>query len=1581
MTEFLICFSAVSLIFTKEEKVIDGLIKTFISNPEKTLFIAKTIMLLFFNIDNIIGDTGPVIPFVSLTLGILVFYSFFLEHYYCGNNKTKEFFNYSLSIIYFFSGIFIFLGYVLKERERKGYFYFFILFCMILVLIFNNLVIKIKIINFKDNSQKLSQFEIFLHVRNLLESIKKKSDDRSFMLNYIEYNNYYILPNNSNLKGEQNTALSEEDENYNFYCKIERSLKNKIILFKNCLLLKMLHFLILKEYIQNYKGAYLILYQLYSNIEKNLLYATYSENFFIYRLKKSIENDSIEFQMNKSDISIRYQINSLIDLITNVSELYFSFWNLLLASSKVKEVKRINQIGFIIHKLIIEIEYKFKEIENIKIKDKKIVLLYGLYLRDVLNDKERAQIYLNIDSNDVNLTESKFKNKNDFISTSQFQFLIISLNRNTLGIIEKISREFSLKLGYSPNELIGQNIKILFPSLLNDEIIKYLENTFKDAYHYKTTNKFLYLKTKSKHIEPFPIKISVQFDEDHNNFLLCKLDVLRLSNKKKINECHILTDKQFIINLYSSSSIHLLNLSTKYIGNSMDISILIREFNEEIVNVISSQTIKNVDIVLIKQAIMKYKFINKENIISWTLTNNLFKLLCDQIVLNERLIGYYFHFVYIPKKSDKGKTIIQNSYSFKNKLRNPKSKRTSILGNNSIQRKSLNFSASPTINDYFNISDNFIPEVEKKINYFPIKENYYFSQNTSEDNIINFFQNYKKNKIEQLEKLEEEEDSEEESFYSNSEQSINQKNKDSNYIDSSDYLSDSDDFRSEEIEIIDKESESEIEKKKKIERKKTEKKDGKKSNKSSTKKVLVNVNKEDENYYKINFNHMHFLIYDFSKNVCEEIKNFEFRSKVEQIILDEKVNILSIKSINKKRRRISLTANLENKKKEEIKEKNIPNEGKIKLNSSSSSIFSLNIYIIIWSVIIVFYFLILLGMGIIYFIICLNIREKIIKSLGIHNSLSDLMQNGNIVYYFSYQLIIIQNSLFTNYYPPREHLKIEARDELLSLYNHVIQVIKEITIYTNSVTQKNKSKIKNFHLNLVSLNKNLKTNITKATVINILEEYAYSIFGMLHLEDEELSFTQKDFNFILSNYGTLLIEHLQEYCDIFIDEFNSVRNYLYVMTVIFLCCFSFVIICSFYLQIKIISQIILEQEKITNIFFKINPEYIINAIKNCENFIELNQKDKSDPEHLVSYPHIQISQKENTEMNSSHQELETHHLINKKIQHGIEKRKTKESNNKIFSKTRLDKNYMYSFSLPIFIYIIILIYIIIFQIKQYKNEFELSNLYFLLLNHRSFYVKYYNYIKTMLIYFGQRKTNYLIKNTFNELKTFSDNLLEKNQELWNIIFNDLFFLKKNELELFNTIVFGNICSYFQNYSNSYQVSCEQIGDGIANYGLYTTSIYCFQLILYLQNNLEKILEEGEKKGYKYDEIYYKSDSINELFPEDKNLWEDYKSLNPFLLINNKKVHDLTILIQQITRNAFTGLRVMLRNKMNQIVLKVKENILFFAIGLFVILTSSTIILIIPKIVRKNIELIEEKNMLKIIPKNELELILIKEGIK
>ena len=152
-------------------------------------------------------------------------------------------------------------------------------------------------------------------------------------------------------------------------------------------------------------------------------------------------------------------------------------------------------------------------------------------------------------------------------------------------------------------------------------------------------------------------------------------------------------------------------------------------------------------------------------------------------------------------------------------------------------------------------------------------------------------------------------------------------------------------------------------------------------------------------------------------------------------------------------------------------------------------------------------------------------------------------------------------------------------------------------------------------------------------------------------------------------------------------------------------------------------------------------------------------------------------------------------------------------------------------------------------------------------------------------------------------------------------------------------------------------------------------------MIYLKNELEDIIIQGEKKGFKYDEIYYKSDNINDLYPKDKNLWNEYKSLNPFLLLNNNNSLYLTLIIQQITRKSLSGLRDKLRNKMVNIVNKIKNNIILSVFGFLFIFIFITIFILLPKIIIKNNEIIEEKNMLKIIPKNELKQILIQDDIK
>ena len=1554
------------------------------------VFMAKTIMLLILGIDYLIGNSRAIIPLFSFSLGTIVFYSFFTEHFYSRVDNFRQIFNYSLSLVYFFSGLFVLIGYTLKDEERNGYFYFYILFCVIFLLISNYYVFRIKVINFRDNSQKLNELEIFLQVRNILISIEKKSLNRELMLNFLEYNMY-------NKKIEEN-FLNDENENFNLYYIIEKSLKRRMLLYKNSLLLKMLHFILLRNYLKNHKGAYLLLYQLNYDLQNNFIYASIDEKFFIYRTKKAIEDDSIDFRFDKNEISMRYQINTLIDLITNVSELYFSFWSLLLSSNQNREIKLINKMGSVIHKLINEIRYKFHEIENIKEKDKKIILLYGFYLRDILNDKEQAEHYLKIDLHKDNLISNQYKNKNDFIASSQFQFCIISLSRNSFGRIERISKEFSLKLGYYPNELIGKNIKILFPALLNDEIITFFENSFKDVYNYKGTKRFYYLKTKSKYIEPFPIETSIQFDEEHNYFLLCKLDILLLSNKKKETECHIITDKQLIINLFSSSSIHLLKLTSKFICNSIDISSLIKEFHDEIIKIVNKQeNLENIKIISIKNAIMKHKFINQEKEITWSLNEKGFKMKVEEIKMNGKLIGYYFHFNYIDEKVEREYTIFHPSNTISKELFNNLTVKKPLIRGKTLKKETNDILKDSFFAEKIYIEGDFIPELEKEINYFPSKKNYYFNTtyNDKNDNIRTFFQKlyldprYRKNRTKSYK------DTitiYSENIDSSSSESNSLSNNNSSYLDSSEVDSGFSDIQ--EIKEVKNENKEEIKKVEINEENNNINKDDGKSFKSfspskegkkskSSSKIINLIEIQDDNIYKIHYQNIYYFVYDFTKHSCEEVKLYQNKSKVEEILYDEK-NITSSLKKNKKRffQKNLSHDNLPNLKKENTNETREINKGTIEI-SHSTDFHKLNIFTFIWLFIILFYFIFLIIFGVFYFSFCISIRAKIYQTIKIHNSLSDLMQNSNRAFYYAYQLIMLQNTLFINFDSSRNELKEYSKKNLKDIYIQFKQLIDEINIYIYSISKENKLKIENYSLKMVSLSENLERNITQVKVINIIEEFIFAIYSFMNLNDYEITFSQRDFNFILSNYETLLLDDLKEFSDIFLDEYNKSRKQLNNYTILFFSLIYCVIFSSYYFQVKIISKIIEEQEKTADIFFKINPEYIMNAIKNCENFIELNQKDKNDPEHLVSNPHIQISQKETTELSSSFEELETKHLIDSKInfdldlkQNSIKKKRLQKCNIK-----KTDNRYLLYFTIPIMIFSVCLIFLFINQINNYKYVYDLSTLYFLILNQKTFLVKYINYFRTMLCFYAHRETNEQIKNIYCILHTTLNLTLNFNQDIYNNIFNSLKNCEKDEIEIFNEITFGNICPFFENYTNQYNLSCEFFSDGILYYGIYSISIYSLQLINYLVNFLEETLNKGKEKGFNYDEIYYRSDHINELYPSDDNLIEEYKSLNPMLIINDEKSHYLSVIIEQAIKNSSNKLSTYLKNKMIITVKRIKRTIIYSALGLLWILILSTVIFLIPRIIHKNNEMIEEKNMLKIIPKNELEQILIQEDIK
>ena len=1504
------------------------------------ILIAKTIMIIILGFDFTFNNNShAIIPLFSFFFGSIIFYYCVLDNIFISEKDCKQLLIYYMSLIYMLSGLFVLIGYVAKGKFKNNFFIIFILFNVILILFAYIYVYRIKIIDFRDQSQFLSEYDIYLHTKNLLLSLHQKKFNRELMLNFLEYHSYH-----SNYIDKD---LNDEDTKYNYYLIIEKSLKRRMLLFKKSIVLKLMHFLILKKYLNKNKSAYLLLYHLYSDIEKNIFSASFSQKFYIFRLKKSIEDDSIEFNYNKNEISIRFQINNLIDLIVKVSEMYYSFWNLLLSSIQSKEIKEINNIGRIIHILINEIEFKFSEIEKTKYKNYKLFLLYGYYLRDILNDKEKADKYLNKNYIPKIKEKKNYKNKNDFEENSDFQFIMISVKKN-YSFIEKISNVFCINLGYFPHELIGKNINILFPDLLKEEY----EIEFKKNLHnsnYKEEKKILFFKSKSKYLIIFPVKISLNYDEEHNSFLLIELIIEKFNvfNKNtKDLECHLITDLQCIINLYSSNSIYLLGFNSKYFNKTIDISNYIKEFRDEIFHFISTNNnFENITINYLKRGILKKKFLKKENEILWNINNKKFKIETNEIYINNKLLGYYFHLSHIIEKDDKGMTIIQN-YNNNNLGLNllPKLHNVSFSRAKTTRKISKDIIKESLIIEKFFIEDDFIPELEKGI-IFDSKKKIYLFENKDKINNNNNCASYrnsihsiKRRKIIFLKKQRKitfSNFSPDDSSSSNNSSSEDSENLTSSIVSLSN--------------IISSEDENDI---------------------------FKTITIKFDTIYFVNLKNIYLYIYDFNKKIPVEVKNNFNKSQIDIII--EKENNINENNTDKVLKKISLKAIIPEKKIEKKINKQEKKEEKVQKETF------LNYFIIKWIIIIIINSICFIIISLFFFFFFLSLKKKIVQTINIHNSISDLMENSNKAYYYSYNLIILQNNLYNNFNSPKSDLIKNLKINLQEIYQNILLIHQNITIFSLSASKKINTQIDNYIIKLISIKKNLERNISFSNINNVIKEFSFSIYSFINLKNEEMKFSNIYFNFILSNYESLLSEDLQDFSNIFLDEYFNLKKRILIIIISSLIIFLIINLISFFFQYYIISKIYDEQKKVTDIFFKINPDYIINAIRNCENFIELNQKDKTNPEYLVSNPLINLSQNDVNESYNSNNDLENKCLLKKNIKIDFEIRKNsilKQNKNKICDKKIIDNFYMVAYIIFSLILFGILIYLSIFQIMKYNHSYNLSTLYTNTVNHKNHLIKYYNYLRTIIIYNSYRNEKNKIGEIYEIMKLNMNNTFKTNQDKFIEIFESMNPLNNKEKEKLNNIINEDICEYLNLNNTYYTISCDELGDGIGHYGLYATSIYTFQLIINLEMELENILFKGKKKGFLYNEVFYPSDIINQLYPNDTNLYNDYINLNPFLILNSYKYHNLNILVEDLIQNSFGYLSDFLKEKMINVINSTQNQIIFFHIIFELLIIFAIYFFFLPNILKKNDEIREEKNMLKIIPKNELEQILIKENIR
>ena len=624
--------------YAKNEYFFSLISRYLIINANKYLFLMKSFLLVCnFTLSYYEKIEGQI--FLILFSSILIYYAYYKEYsYQIQNNYIYKIF-YIFSFINFLSSSFLFIGYLIKNKTFNGLFYVFLIFSILSIIKFSFYNKEHRLIN-KEFYAFNNDLEVYNQFRLILTTIFSKKISRKNKINLFSFfENKIKVKKYSKLNDYINLTDHEIQQILLDY--IEKMIKHMITKFQNSVILN-IFYAIFQYYVLNRPNkAYKILYKIL-NDKSNL---SFSQEFFIYKLKTEIENKIYDYKNYPHKISYKFHCNVVIELIMKIANKFSTFWNLILTSNEHEDINKLNELNNEFIFLNKQIKYNLNLIKE-ENNNSKIFLLYGYYLKDILNDKNTAQIYLNKIYEEEKNNES-ILDLNNLIPSSNNQFLVVSLKSDSLGIIIKITSDLCQYFGYSKQELIGQHINILIPDFIRNNHDLYLEKRIKEiefnikgSINSSLQSHYFYCKNSAKFITKTNFLMTCVYDEDYNPIIFCKIAYL---NEKNI--CTILTNEKFLIEYFTSNCINYLNLAKKYYINKIDIFKLVKELNK------MEKAYKN------KYKIIKKKFLDITQIITWNLNKKQFKLHIKNMKMFEKTIAYIFEFEDINNDEDESNNL------------------------------------------------------------------------------------------------------------------------------------------------------------------------------------------------------------------------------------------------------------------------------------------------------------------------------------------------------------------------------------------------------------------------------------------------------------------------------------------------------------------------------------------------------------------------------------------------------------------------------------------------------------------------------------------------------------------------------------------------------------------------------------------------------------------------------------------------------------------------------------------------------------------------------------------------------------
>ena len=613
------------------------LLQKYNSFPDVVFLCVKILIIVIFILDK--GEENEhwaIICFLILVTGVNTYFTFFYQ-----NRKNTILLNLNniFCLILFTGFIILLIGKIVRNWNFNGSIFLFASLVIIIFIFF--LFYKSYSPNFItiDFRTIIDPDEYLQYVLKFCDFVRNKNKSRDYLIimsGLISSMEENCIDDDCPLKKYLINLKKGIDSEYYLLQYVETLYQYGIAKFPANIFLKNYYSSFLIMDMNNKKKAIIVI----NDIKEKII--SLQMNYNIYRCNKIIENYSSPFiNKNNSIFNYRKDVQDFKNNIENISVLYYDFLALLLERKmdNVNNFEKINQIGYIIKKLLKKIEKYFDKLINIKIDNYEIIKLYSEFAENILNDEdkiERCKNFLKIKNtnNIIEIQEKDYSNFNLEIlkESDNFYYLIILTKNKELGNISDCSKNLCNLLGYTKNELIGKHINFLLPKIFHQkhkELIKkkseehklnFFEKLYTNTiYSPDVIEKDIYCISKSKLLIPLTVKIYLVNNEDNELVYIAEFtrqlnftnDLIKKLNNIEMPKHCVLTDKNFVIQSFTTNCLNFLKFKYEDIGANYNLLNFIKQFRNDYISAINASTINKFS-HLANTGIFSLKESNKE---------------------------------------------------------------------------------------------------------------------------------------------------------------------------------------------------------------------------------------------------------------------------------------------------------------------------------------------------------------------------------------------------------------------------------------------------------------------------------------------------------------------------------------------------------------------------------------------------------------------------------------------------------------------------------------------------------------------------------------------------------------------------------------------------------------------------------------------------------------------------------------------------------------------------------------------------------------------------------------------------------